>query len=273
VGKVIFSGCSFTAGDGWVDITRKSDKNSPYLWVNLCHSRIQKLKDLELVNVGQSGASNVEIFQNTMRAMTARSGNIDTIFCQWTSMPRYNFNVGLELWSTSEDFFDNRLHDVKLNNGNSWSREYIRDLTDRLLVMHHLHWEIVKVVDFSNIILNTAYVLGIENVFFVNGMCPWDNNYFVELHNVKPESYTPFTKKEILDIDNRDDEDIYKLYSLIHQHYRDAGGINTSNWVSLNQSFFKQITDTNYDKFHPGIQSNELYYQIIEQRLKELNFI
>lgn len=266
--KVIFSGCSFTAGDGWVDTTRKSDKNSPYLWVNLCHSRIQKLKNLEIVNVGQSGASNAEIFQNTIRAIAEHNKDVDTIFCQWTSMPRYNYKIGLEMWNTDEDLFNYNTHNIKLSNGDRWSREYIRDLTDRLLVLHHLHWEIVKVVDFSNIILNIAKSLEIKNVFFVNGMCPWDDNYFNELHNVSPESYTSFTKKQILDIDSREDKDIHKLYSLIHQHYRDAGGIQESNWISLDQSFFKQAVDTNYDHFHPGIQSNELYYKIIEQRLK-----
>jgi hypothetical protein len=188
-------------------------------------------------------------------------------------MPRYNFNVGLELWDTTENFYNHRTHNIKLSNGDQWSREYVNDLTDRLLVLHHLHWEIIKVVDFSNIILNIASALGVDNVFFINGMCPWDADYFVELHNVKPEAYTPFTKKEILNIDSRNDEDIYKLYSLIHQHYQEAGGIQQSNWISLDKSFHKQLIDTNYDNFHPGIQSNELYYQIIEQRLNELNFI
>lgn len=269
--KVIFSGCSFTAGDGWVDSSRTPDKNSLYLWTNLCHTRLKKLRDLELINVGQSGASNFEIFQNTVKIISKHAGEIDTLFCQWTSMPRYNFKVGLELWDTSEELYDNHTHDIKLSNGEQWSREYIRDLTSRLLVLHHLHWEIVKVIEFSNTILNLAAALNIKHVFFVNGLCPWDQDYFIKLHNVKPESYTPFTKKEILDIDNRSDEDIYKLYSMIHQHYCDAGGIIPDHWISLDKSFFKQAVDTNHDNFHPGIQSNELFYQIVKRQFENLN--
>jgi hypothetical protein len=272
VSKVIFSGCSITAGDGWVDATRQADKSSVHLWTNLCHNKITRLNQLELVNIGQSGASNSEIFQNTVNVISKQAKDIDTVFCQWTSMPRYHFNPGLELWSTSEDLFDHRTHDIKLSNGEKWSRDYVRDLTNRLLVLHHLHWEIVKVIEFSNIILNLANALNIKNVFFVNGMCPWDADYFVELANVYPESYTPFTKKEILNIDHRNDEEIYKLYATIHQHYRDAGGISPQHWISLDQSFFKQAVDTNYDHFHPGIHSNQLYYQIIKQRLEDLNF-
>lgn len=269
--RVIFSGCSITAGDGWIDSSRAADASSPYLWTNLCHKRLKKLNQLELINVGQSGASNSEIFQNTVKAISTFSKNIDTIFCQWTSMPRYNFKTGLELWNTNESFFVRKKHNVKLSNGEQWNREYIEDLTSRLLVLHHLHWEIVKVVEFSNTILNLAAALNIKNVFFVNGLCPWDKDYFIKLHNVKPESYTPFTKKEILDIDNRTDEDIYKLYSMIHQHYCDAGGIMPDHWISLDKSFFKQAVDTNYDSFHPGIQSNELFYQIVKQRFEDLN--
>lgn len=280
--KLIFSGCSFTLGAGWKDMgspeesIKNFDKNSPYLWVNLCHDNIERLKKLEMINLGQGGASNTEIFQNTIRAISNFSDQIDIIFCQWTSMPRYNWNVGFELWGTNEKMQLDSCpykHDVNLNRGDHWPREYIDDLINRLRVLHHLHWEILKIVDYSNIITRLAEKTNIQNVFFINGICPWDSNYFVELDNVLPEEYTEFTKKDILNIDTRDDEDIFKLYKLAHQHYREYGGIDGSKWINLYDSFLKNQIDVNFDNSHPGIESNKIYYNMIKTRLKELNFI
>jgi hypothetical protein len=278
--KIVFAGCSFTAGHGWDDIdpitsSQIEAKDYPGLWVNLCQKNIDRFQELELENLGVGGASNTEIFENVTRFMSKHSKDIDTIFCQWTAAPRYNFNVGFELWNTTEHFNLASMlsHDVNLNQGKSYSREYIKDLVNRLLVMHHIHWEILKIVDYTNIITRLANLLNIKNIFFINGLCPWDNNYFVELSNVDPESYTPFTKKEILNIETRDDKDIHTLYKLAHSQYNSAGGINSNLWINLYQSFHSLTIDKNFDLVHPGTQSNRTFFNIITNRLKELQFI
>ena len=277
--SILFTGCSFTAGSGWADLPaneslRVEVKDSPYLWTNLCCKEISKFNNLEIINNSHGGASNSEIFESTVSALADRGSNIDTVFCQWTAMPRYRFNVGFELWNTSENFeFENRKHDVNLSNGTTWSREHINDLLNRLKAIHHLHWEILKVVKYSNYITKLSKMLGIQNVFFINGLCPWDQNYFTELHNVKPESYTNFTKQEILDIDTRSDDDIQKLYSLAHQHYNRTGGIENQHWINLYDSFLKNRVDVNFDNHHPGQKSNKLYSHLITTRLQQLNFI
>jgi hypothetical protein len=273
--SVVFVGCSYTAGNGWVDADPNTSmkaeaKDHPNLWVNLCHTNIKQLKDLKLINLGKGGASNTEIFENTVRAMSEYGNDIDTIFCQWTAMPRYNFNVGFELWNTSESLhnLEARTHDVNLNNSDQYPRQYIVDLMNRLKAMHHLHWEILKVVDYTNIITRLSRLIGVKNVFFINGACSWDKNYFLELTNATPEDYTNFTKTEILNIHTRDDKDIYQLYQLAHKQYNDAGGINSPRWINLYNSFLNQILDTNFDNLHPGTKSNKLYYQIIKSHLE-----
>lgn len=274
--KIVFAGCSFTAGNGWKDLpaenSRKTEcKDSPHLWVNICHGGITRLRDLELINIGQGGASNSEIFQNAVRSISSLGNDIDIMFCQWTSVPRYNFNVGFELWGTSESInTDIRKHDINLNRGDHWPREYVKDLLDRLHVMHHLHWEIVKIVDYTNILSRLAKRIGFD-IFFINGSCPWDKDYFVRLENVKPEQYTMFTKKEILNIDSRDDQDIFKLYNLAHDHYQEAGGIDDSKWINLYDSFRKNKIDTNYDLGHPGKQSNLRFFDVVRQKLDIIN--
>lgn len=269
--KVLFTGCSFTAGDGWLEINPGIEcKDSPDLWVNLCHSQLNQLKKLEILNHGQSGISNTEIFKNTIKAIADHGNTIDTIFCQWTTMPRYKFGVGLELWSTLENISKDSVkvtHDVNLSCGNTWNRKYLNDLYDRLLVLHHLHPEIIKVVEYSNILEKLTKKLSIK-LYFINGLCPWDLDYFIRLNDILPEDFTSFTKKEILNIESRDDGDIFKLYKLIHDEYDQAGGINPSKWINLYNSFLTNKIDVNYDNLHPGTQSNQLYFQQVKNFLE-----
>jgi len=273
--KFVIAGCSLTSGVGWNKNNLITDvKDEPLLWTNLCHNNISRFRNLELINVGQGGASNSEIFQNAVRAIASHADDIDTVLCQWTSGPRYNFNVGFELWDTSEVFVDSvhRKHDVCLSDGSRWPRKYINDLIDRLRTLHHLHWEIVKILDYSNILQRLAQ-LHKFNIFFINGLCPWDDDYFVELHNVSPEAYTPFTKKDILNIDSRSDKDIHKLYHLAHTHYQNTGGINLPQWINLYNSYYKLTTDFNFDNCHPGQHSNQTFFNVIEAQLQSLNYI
>lgn len=272
---LIFAGCSFTAGTGWhIDDPTADGKNSEKLWVNLCYKNINWPSPCQLLNVGQGGASNSEIFENTVQAMSRSDIDVSTVFCQWTAGPRYNFTVGFELWDTQQSFVKDHknTNDINLHDGLRYSKEYIKDLIDRLRSLHHPHWEILSVVRFSAILSALAEKIGCQ-IFFINGLCIWDRNYFVELHNVDPESYTPFTKKSILDIDARSDEDICKLYHLAHRHYNEMGGIDESQWINLYDSFLINRTDRNFDGRHPGEKSNWFYYQMIKKRLEELGYL
>jgi hypothetical protein len=266
--KIIFTGCSFTAGNGWNAGQEVECKDFPGLWVNLCYNQILKLKELELINAGIGGASNTEIFQTTVKEISSYEG-IDTIFCQWTSMPRYRFKVGFELWHTDETLnpLGQPRQDIDLSNGTQWSREYLDDLLDRFLVLHHLHGEILKVVEYSNILKKLCKKFNIK-LYFINGLCPWDQNYFVRLHDVLPESYTPFTKNQILDIESRNDNDIFKLYKILHDDYDKVGGIDPADWVNLYNSMKTNKMDTNHDNLHPGIKSNQLYFQQVKSFLE-----
>jgi len=267
--NVVFSGDSLTAGVGFnqLDLPQMV-KDSPYLWTNLVQQSSSKYRNMEQVNISVSGCSNSEIFEDTIKYLAENGNNIDTLFCQWTTMSRYNFNTGFELWSTRVITGGGAANDINLSNNTTWPKSYINDIVNRLRTMKHLHWEILQVVNYSNIIKQLSKKLNINNVFFINGQCPWDENYFIELHNVKPEQYTNFTKKEILNIDARDDQDIFALYKLAHQHYRDAGGICENDWINLYSSLRVLAFDSNFDDYHPGIESNKLYAQLIIDKLK-----
>jgi hypothetical protein len=53
--KVVFAGCSFTAGNGWVDAADATEslrlecKDHPDLWTNLCATQIDQIKNKNLM--------------------------------------------------------------------------------------------------------------------------------------------------------------------------------------------------------------------------------
>lgn len=269
--KVVFTGCSYTTGYGLNPANAEQDcPESPDLWVNLCHRNISKIAHLELVNAGGTGFSNHDIFTATVAEISKFGSEIETLFVQWTSSPRYKFNPGLELWNTSETFStaSERSYDIYLSDGKVWTREYIENLVNKFKAMHHPHWEILHLVEHANIIKSLAKQFDIDNLYFVNGLCIWDNRYFDKLDSkVTPHDYTEFTKKSVLGVSYRSDEDIFKLYDLIHEHYKSAGGISAENWINLYDSFLEQQIDSAYNKSYPGKLSNQRYYELIKSKL------
>lgn len=277
---LLFTGCSFTAGTGWysdsdIHLVRSTPvPDHKDLWVNICHKKVYNFKELELINVGVAGFSNSEIFESTVENIAKYGDKIDTIICQWTSGPRYNFNCGLERWDTSDRLTSkHNNHDINLSNGITWPRDYIRDLLNKFLVMHHIHYEIVKIVKYSSILKKLTSQYDNMKIFFVNGLCPWDTDYFEKLTNFEPVQLTEFTKNTVLEIDHRCDNDIFYLYDKIHQDYDDAGGtiMNNEDWINLYNSLQDNQIDTNFDQSHPGTQSNLIYSKIIEEFFNEKN--
>jgi len=265
--KVVVSGCSFVSGVGFDDADPELDfKESPNLWINLCCKNTPRLKNLNLINLSKAGASNTEIFETSLDAVFNHT-DIDFLICCWTSMPRYNFSVGFELYDTTTSMQDKvNIRSHKLNTGDI-SADYIQDLLDRLKVLHHLQWEIIKVVKYVNILKKLTEKFEI-NLVNINSLCPWDKDFFKYNQHALPMEFTEFTQNEILNIQNRSDEEIFKLYTKQHQMYNELGGIQPQTWANLYNSFLSLRTDTNYDNLHPGINSNQHYYQLVKQYIE-----
>jgi hypothetical protein len=176
-------------------------------------------------------------------------------------------DVGGEDWApqTSFDFY-------KESHNESWEIASKRwdDILDKMLVLHHPHTEILKIVSYCHTLKLLAQRFDIK-LYFVNGLCPWDQDYFVRLLEFMPNDLTTFTKKDILEIDFRNDADIFSLYTIIHNEYDRAGGIDPINWVNLYSSMANNKIDTNFDKQHPGNKSNQLYFQIVKDFLNQKN--
>jgi hypothetical protein len=273
--KVIFTGCSFTAGTGWHPDPAQSYtvdyKEASELWVNLCHQQLPTLQGLDLINLGLGGASNSNIFESTVDAMAVHGGSIKFLFCQWTSYPRYHWNLGFELWSTKDNVtnWGTLAFDINTSVGINHSAKDLSRFKKQYLMLHHPHWEIVKILRYTHTLSHLAQLHNIK-IFFINGLCHWDQDFFEYQHtsDTKPEDYTTYTKKEILQIDFRNDIDIHKLYNLAHSHYKLAGGINSDQWINLYGSMENTKIDTNYDHYHPGKLSNLKYFTQIKTAIE-----
>ena len=244
----LFSGCSFTAGSGF-----ELEKSEPGLWVNLLHKKV--FKGTNLLNVSRGGRSNAGIFQDTVTALMSYSVRYAVV--EWTNMPRYEVDLGFELYDTTQTFIPNApCRDHSLNQIN-YTSKYLNSIRDRFTSLAHNYNEILNLVEYTNTIRKLSIQTGTQ-VFFVNGLCPWDQDFFVRKTDVFPDKYTLYTQK-LLFTDNRSDSEIFQLYNKMHSSFDSKGGVDQSIWLNLYQSMLSQSIDRNLDNLHPGLESNQLY--------------
>ena len=241
----LFAGCSYPAGAGF-----PLAKDEPALWVNQLHD--QFFSHTVKLNVALSGRSNAGIFQDTVKHMLSHP--VEFAVVSWTSMPRYELEVGFELESTRLCMAPNGiiapyyLHDIE------YSQSYLESIRDRFTSLAHDIYEIANLVDYTRIIKQLAQVTH-TRVFFINGLCPWDQDFFVRKNNVLPSEYTPYTQ-ELLIATERDDADVFKLYNKMHDR---LVGIDSADWLNLYDSLRSTRIDVNDDGSHPGFESNAVY--------------
>jgi len=186
----------------------------------------------------------------------------------WTSVPRYDLELGFELYSTRQHFIPNtECLDHNLNNI-KYTKEYLSSIRDRFTALAHDCFEILNVVEYTNSIIKLSKQTGTQ-VFFVNAMCPWDSEFFSKKTSCLPAQYTKYTQN-LLNVDNRSDDQIFQLYDLMHKKLDDAGGINESSWLNLYDSMYDNKIDTNSDNMHPGPHSNNRYVEMFSNSLSKL---
>lgn len=252
----LFSGCSLTAGSGF-----PKERDEPALWVNLLHSHL--FPHTIKLNVGFGGRSNAGIFQDTVKGLLTHQ--VEYAIVQWTSTARYNLELGLELYNTSQHFIpnspcrDHNLHNIK------YTAQYLNSVRDRFTSLVHDSYEIINLLEYANSITKLAEKTN-TRVFFINGVCPWDQHFFDRKTNVLPDQYTKYTQ-QLLNTETRDDDEIFKLYNKMHNQFDAVGGVNESNWLNLYNSMLDNRIDFNEDNSHPGVDSNRRYFEIFSNSL------
>lgn len=255
----VFSGCSYAAGAGF-DLA----KDEPVLWVNQLHQHF--FSETAKLNVSSTGRSNAGIFQDTVTALVNHPVKYAVV--EWTSVPRYEMELGFELYSTRQVFIPGApCHDHNLNHI-QYTSKYLTSIRDRFTTLAHDCYEISNVIQYTNTIAQLAKQQG-TRVFFVNGICPWDDGFFDKKINVSPNQYTPYTQK-LLNIVNRADAEIFELYNKLHNGFEDRGGIDNTLWLNLYSSMRRNIIDVNNDGLHPGPNTNNLCVSLFAKTLESI---
>ena len=253
--KAAVIGCSLSSG--WKlknnNHVGHEDPDHPCLWSNqLLHAWGYN----DISNFASTGASNQTIFQLAVQRIL--STRYDLVLVQWTFLDRINFNVGLELYPT-RSMLKSYL-DINLVNGVTVSGPWLQDLGDRIKSISNLHWTIVQLTQYVNLLalIQTHHR---AKVCFVNGACMWPDRYFEKINYDSPGDLPKFTQN-LLQVDLRDDSEILDLYHMTHDDYEQNQGIQNNLWLNLYNPLVAMKIDTmSKDDFHPGLASQDLFFE------------
>ena len=263
--NILLSGCSFSDGTGLskpvineFGVKEYPEcKDSPDLWINLLYNNVN--------NISCGGNSNLRIFQMATTALLEK--HYDVALIQWTSFMRHEWSAGFETWDTTVrsilgSISSNRsvnLHNQTLDSG------YIQKRVDSFFVLEHAQYRIVQLLEYMNILCRIAKITKTE-IFFINGLCWWDNNFFNKIGYKLPSETTKYTQ-ELLDLENHSDEEYATLYAQMHSDYEVAGGVHENRWLNLYDSMHSNRIDRGTDGKHPGVSANKQYADSFKKHL------
>lgn len=252
-------GCSLSSGYKMDPDTRKIDRccpTHPALWIN------RLLTDAgydDIHNCSSAGANNDTIFFTAVERLAQERYDLVTI--QWTLLNRMNFTVGLESFSTRTLLENNQ--NVSVNPYKIISGKWLDDLGDRLRYILNPHWSILRLVQYVNI-LRELQINRQGKIVFVNGVVHLPCDYFQRSCYNKPSDLPEMTQ-HMLNMTTRDDDEVLKLYTMIHDQYDANGGIRPESWMNLYQPLLPMKVDTiEPDDSHPGWQSQEVFYDFLQ---------
>lgn len=263
--SVLFSGCSYVEGFDMENLHRNPGHFSHVLSNNLFGA------DYTIDNIGVGGYSNERIFLDSAQALT--KNHYDYAFICWTSLHRYYFWAGLETypcWRALTPGMTAAMTVEHKGNDISWTKKQLVKFGKQFLLLMHAHYYIRDLVSYVNILISLAESKGTK-IFFVNNILPFDQGYFNHIQgHIVPTMLTEYTN-ELLNSDNRDDEQINELYHMMHEHYKEKGGIREEYWLNLYQSFFNSRIDFTNDGIHPGFKSHKQFAEILTEQVKKHN--
>jgi hypothetical protein len=254
VKKALVVGCSLTSGFKMGDNPDDAEHNNPAhprLWAN---KLLSQLDNFEITNRSRAGANNQWIFMEAMSALA--QDYFDVVLVQWTYLGRINLPVGLELYKTYTMLQGEA--DINLVNHVTMSAKWLQDLGYRLRSFKNLHWDILDIVRYVNI-LTQFQKLKNSKVYFVNGVLQWSPGYFEKKSITVPSDLSNF-EQHLLEAKHREDSEVFAIYDMMHQQYQQHGTIQSRHWLNLYDPMKSwQVDDIVPDDYHPGYTSQDVF--------------
>jgi hypothetical protein len=263
--KILFAGCSYVHGIG-LELKQHDPQNFCNVFTNEYFQ-----ENYTVTNIGVGGSSNLSIYLSASLAMIQQK--FDYVFVCWTSYPRYNFRLGFETYEFGKPV---SIHGSPFSpdvghNGHklSYSYKWLTNFKEKYLLAHHLHFEAVELMKYMTLLSRVADLEGTK-LYFINNACPWTQGYFDRKLNFMPNELDLYTQ-QLLDIDSRNDSEIFELYDLMHNDFEGAGGINNLRWINLYQSFISMMVDVGTDMKHPGPLSHNKFGKFLAHKFSLLD--
>lgn len=237
-----------TKGHGLAD-----ENQNPRLWVN---QLAQHIGCNEIKNISEHGWNNESIFHAAINEINYKK--YDVVLIGWSTIPRYNYNIGLENYHTRSMLTDK--YDIHINN-KTFTGKNLEKIKSKLLEFHNDHWDILKLISYVNTIIKLQANLNGKKVFFVNTLGPWSNGYFNKINFTTPSELDDYTQG-LISVETRDDYEIELIYNKIHCDYEKAGGVHETYWLNLYDSFkTMQIDNASETDKHPGLLSQDVFVE------------
>lgn len=258
----VFCGCSYTEGIGLDEEILNSN-----LWTNIVHATL--LPETKLVNIAKSGSTNEDILLSALDALYSQS-DCKYLFVAWTNPKRLHIWPGVETYNTKLYLESSKIPDLPLHPGTVILGSYVENIRDRFFDLSHHHYDLVKILRYTNTIAGLAQRMGVR-AFFVNALMHVAKNYFNPV--VDPDrrpSDTPQQTQKLLHADTRDDKEYFQIYDQTHKDYAQTGGLNAA-WLNLDQGMRTAFyLDRGNDNLHPGPISNQTFAQFCIKKLQSL---
>jgi hypothetical protein len=248
-----FVGGSVPAGVGYLE-----GKESLSIYPNRVQSH-----GYNTINLGKAGANNSEIFLTSLRLILESTCNI--VVVEWNSFYRFRFHMSPEtmlyIGTRTVSPPDGYAHCQPL------SKSDLNNFQRLLILTNHEYHNILQLLEYCWILESTAR-LNNTKLVMLNGYTPWTSDLF--------DAYTDDTDlaqalgdfaKEILDFDNRNDEEILALLRPLHDNF---ARLDKDIWVNTFDQFNNFTVDSApLDSKHPGPNSHKKIADMVMTHLNK----
>jgi hypothetical protein len=123
---------------------------------------------------------------------------------------------------------------------------------------------IIELVDYVNVLEDLAQYHQVK-IAHINGMIPWQRDLSDMSVADDFSKMTDYTR-QILDFDNRRDEQIRQLFLKLHSKFI---SLNQRLWINLFNSFQSQVVDLSPQGQNPGFRSHVSMSNLVRNYLKK----
>lgn len=215
-------------------------------------------------NHGIAGASSYEIFLNVLQRIT--QDTLPDIVCiEWNTFIRYKFHpspdFSIRVSSSPIVMPTNWPHAISL------TAKELNKFQETLMLLDGEYQRILTLINYCNILQNLCDQKNINLAMFA-GNTGWNRDLFID-HSKDIGKWTLSKHtKELLDFDNRDDENILELLSTLKNNF---DLLDLKKWVFVFEDINSfRVDHAPLDK-HPGPKTMELIAKKIVNFLKDKN--